>query len=318
MNSSPAIVASGLTRRFGKLVAVDHVDLVVPRAAIYGFLGPNGSGKSTTIRMLCGLLEPSDGTVDVLGYRMPRDAERLRRQLGYMTQRFSLWDDLSVTENLEFMARIFGLGAAARRKRIAELSDEYDLARVLDQRAGSMSGGQRQRLALAAATLHRPELLLLDEPTSAVDPQSRREFWESLFALVRQGTTILVSTHYMDEAERCHRLAILAEGKLVAEGVPRDLMRDIAAAVVEIEADDVSAARAALAGDTRIRSIAQLGTRLHALLDRDTPDAAGRVQERLALRGRVGPRPVRAASLEDVFVASTGFRHGPASPPDGH
>jgi ABC-2 type transport system ATP-binding protein len=318
LNSSPAIVASGLTRRFGKLVAVDHVDLVVPRAAIYGFLGPNGSGKSTTIRMLCGLLVPSDGTVNVLGYRMPRDAERLRRQLGYMTQRFSLWDDLTVTENLEFMARIFGLGAAERRRRIAELSDEYDLARVLGQRAGSMSGGQRQRLALAAATLHKPELLLLDEPTSAVDPQSRREFWESLFALVRQGTTILVSTHYMDEAERCHRLAILAEGKLVAEGVPRDLMRDIAAAVVEVEADDVSAARAALAGDPRIRSIAQLGTRLHALLDRDTPDAAGCVKERLDSAGVAAHAQSVPASLEDVFVASTGFRHGPAPPPDQH
>ena len=316
MNSSPAIVASSLTRRFGKLVAVDHVDLAIPRAAIYGFLGPNGSGKSTTIRMLCGLLEPSAGTVDVLGHRMPRDAERLRRQLGYMTQRFSLWDDLTVAENLEFMARIFGLGAAARRQRIAELSDEYDLARVLHQRAGSMSGGQRQRLALAAATLHRPELLLLDEPTSAVDPQSRREFWESLFALVQQGTTILVSTHYMDEAERCHRLAILAEGRLVAEGVPRDLMRDIAAAVVEIEAYDVSAARRALAGDPRIRSIAQLGTRLHALLDRDTPDAAGRVTARLGAADVTAHVRCVPASLEDVFVASTGFRHGPAAAPD--
>jgi ABC-2 type transport system ATP-binding protein len=318
VNAQPAIVATGLTRRFGQLTAVDGVDLAIPRAGIYGFLGPNGSGKSTTIRMLCGLLEPSAGTVDVLGHRMPRDAEQLRRQLGYMTQRFSLWDDLTVLENLEFMARIFGLGAAARRQRIAELSGEYDLGSVLRQRAGTMSGGQRQRLALAAATLHQPELLLLDEPTSAVDPQSRRDFWESLFKLVQRGTTILVSTHYMDEAERCHRLAILDEGRLVAEGSPRQLMHDIAAAVVEIETDDVAAARGALAGDPKILSIAQLGTRLHALLDRDMADAAEYVRHRMTAAGAVAHVHAVPASLEDVFVASTGFRHGPAARPHGH
>ena len=281
MNGEAAIVATGLTRRFGRLTAVDAVDLVIPRAGIYGFLGPNGSGKSTTIRMLCGLLEPSAGSVQVLGHEMPRDAEQLRRRLGYMTQRFSLWDDLTVSENLEFMARIFGLRRAACRKRIDELAAEYDLGGVMYQRAGTMSGGQRQRLALAAATLHRPELLLLDEPTSAVDPQSRRDFWESLFRLVGDGTTILVSTHYMDEAERCHRLAILAEGQLVAEGPPRRLMRDIPATVIEIEADDTAAARAALHGDGAVRSIAQLGTRLHALLDRGTPEPGPQVARRL-------------------------------------
>jgi ABC-2 type transport system ATP-binding protein len=315
LNARPAIVASGLTRRFGRLTAVDGVDLAIPTAGIYGFLGPNGSGKSTTIRMLCGLLEPSAGTVEVLGHRMPRDAEQLRRRLGYMTQRFSLWDDLTVHENLEFMARIFGLGTAARRGRIGELAVEYGLDPLLRQRAGTLSGGQRQRLALAAATLHRPELLLLDEPTSAVDPQSRRDFWESLFALVQRGTTILVSTHYMDEAERCHRLAILAQGRLVAEGPPRELMRDIPAAVVEIEAADVVAARAALAGDPQVLSIAQLGTRLHALLDRATPDAAGHVGRRLATAGVAAHVEAVPASLEDVFVAATGFGGGP---PAGH
>jgi ABC-2 type transport system ATP-binding protein len=318
VDTAPAIVARGLTRRFGKVTAVDHVDLSIPRAGIYGFLGPNGSGKSTTIRMLCGLLEPSSGKVEVLGHEMPRDAEQLRRRLGYMTQRFSLWDDLTVAENLEFMARIFALDAATRRQRIAELRDEYDLAAVMKQRAGTMSGGQRQRLALAAATLHRPELLLLDEPTSAVDPQSRRDFWESLFALVQQGTTILVSTHYMDEAERCHRLAILAEGRLVAEGTPRALMRDIPAAVVEIEAGEVSAARAALAGTEQLLSIAQLGTRLHALLDRGTKDPARHVEARLAAAGVSARVQEVSASLEDVFVAATGFRHSPLAPaPEG-
>jgi len=318
VSAEPAIVAHGLTRRFGKLTAVDAVDLEIPRAGIYGFLGPNGSGKSTTIRMLCGLLEPTAGSVDVLGHRMPREAERLRRQLGYMTQRFSLWDDLTVRENLEFMARIFGLHASERRRRIQELSDEYDLGGVTRQRAGTMSGGQRQRLALAAATLHRPELLLLDEPTSAVDPQSRRDFWESLFRLVRGGTTILVSTHYMDEAERCHRLAILAEGRLVAEGPPRQLMRDIPAAVVEIEAEDTGAAREALHGDPKVRSIAQLGTRLHALLDRDTPEPAAHVERVLAGAGVAARVHDVPASLEDVFVAATGFRHGPLEPTARH
>ena len=178
-----------------------------------------------------------------------------------------------------------------------------------------MSGGQRQRLALAAATLHQPELLLLDEPTSAVDPQSRRDFWESLFRLVNGGATILVSTHYMDEAERCHGLAILAEGQLVAEGAPRQLMRDIPAAVVEVEAADTVAARAALHGAERIRSIAQLGTRLHALLERGTPDPGGYVRARLVAAGvDAGVHDV-PASLEDVFVAATGFRHGPRERP---
>jgi ABC-2 type transport system ATP-binding protein len=171
-----------------------------------------------------------------------------------------------------------------------------------------MSGGQRQRLALAAATLHRPELLLLDEPTSAVDPRSRRDFWESLFVLVDRGTTILVSTHYMDEAERCHRLAILDRGRLVGEGVPKELMAAIPAIVVEIEADDVAGARRALQQDPSVKSVAQLGTRLHALLDPQTQDAAGRVRSRLAESGVAAQVDVVHASLEDVFVAATGFR----------
>jgi len=305
---SPAIEARGLTRRFGSLVAVDHVDLSIPRAGIYGFLGPNGSGKSTTIRMLCGLLEPSSGSVRVLGHEMPRDAERMRSKLGYMTQRFSLWDDMTVRENLQFMARIFGLRSVQRDARIAELAAEFELERMLPQRAGTMSGGQRQRLALAAATLHRPELLLLDEPTSAVDPRSRRDFWESLFVLVGRGTTILVSTHYMDEAERCHRLAILDRGRLVAEGMPKDLMADIPAIVVEVEADDVVGARAALQQDAAVKSIAQLGTRLHALLDPQTSAAAARMRGRLETAGVAAQVEVVRASLEDVFVAATGFR----------
>jgi len=311
MTQDAAIVARGLTRRFGRLVAVNGVDLTIPRARIFGFLGPNGSGKSTTIRMLCGLLEPSAGTVDVLGYRMPQQAEELRSKLGYMTQRFSLWDDLTVRENLEFVARVFGLTALERRQRIAARAEEYGLGAILGQRAGTLSGGQRQRLALASATLHEPELLLLDEPTSAVDPQSRRDFWESLFALVHRGITILVSTHYMDEAERCHRLAILAEGRLVAEGVPQDLMRDIPAAVVEVEAADTAAARIALAGDPAVLSVAQLGVRLHVLIDPAAESPEARVRERFRSAGVEARVESVGASLEDVFVAATGFRDGP-------
>jgi ABC-2 type transport system ATP-binding protein len=300
-----AIRARGLTRRFGAVTAVDGIDLDIPRARIYGFLGPNGSGKSTTIRMLCGLLQPSAGTVDVLGHEMPRDAEQLRTRLGYMTQKFSLWDDLTVSENLEFMGQVFGLATARRRVRIAAVAEEFNLAPLYKQRAGTLSGGQR--LALAAATLHEPELLLLDEPTSAVDPQSRRDFWESLFELVARGVTILVSTHYMDEAERCHELAILASGRIVAQGAPQQLMSDIPAAVVEVEAADTVAARQALLADSSVLSVAQLGTRLHVLIDPATPIPAERVLQRLRDAAVTADAALVRASLEDVFVAATGF-----------
>jgi ABC-2 type transport system ATP-binding protein len=306
--AEPAIVARGLTRRFGRVTAVDGVDLDIPRARIYGFLGPNGSGKSTTIRMLCGLLEPTSGTVQVLGHEMPRDAERLRPRLGYMTQKFSLWDDLTVAENLDFMSRVFYLASDRRQQRLRAVTEEYRLGNLLRQRAGTLSGGQRQRLALAAATLHEPELLLLDEPTSAVDPQSRRDFWESLFALVARGVTILVSTHYMDEAERCHELAILADGRLVAQGAPKELMAGIPAKVVEVETDDTVAARAVLIQDEAVLSVAQLGTRLHVLLRPDTPDPARRSAERLREAGVAAQSTAVGASLEDVFVAATGFK----------
>jgi len=301
----PAIRATGLTRRFGSLLAVDHVTLAIPRAQIYGFLGPNGSGKSTTIRMLCGLLRPTEGGVIVLGEDVTRNPEAVRRKLGYMTQRFSLWEDLTVLENLHFIADIYGIPRAQREARIRSRLEEYNLGSLRAQRAGTLSGGQKQRLALAAATLHEPELLLLDEPTSAVDPQSRRDFWESLFALVHRRTTILVSTHYMDEAERCHRLAILERGRLVAEGTPRQLAADIDAVVIEIEADDIEGARRALAAVPGVKSVAQLGTRLHALLEREVADPQGAVRAAL-VRASVQAAVERTpANLEDVFVAAT-------------
>jgi len=279
-----AISARNLTRRFGKLTAVDHVSLDIPRATIYGFLGPNGSGKSTTIRMLCGLLRPSDGECTVLGHPVPQDAERLRMKIGYMTQRFSLWEDLTVQENLDFMSRIFGLAGDLCTQRIEERLKQYRLDDRRKQRAGTMSGGQKQRLALAAATLHEPELLLLDEPTSAVDPQSRRDFWESLFELVDRG-------------------------RLVAEGAPRKLMDGIDAAVIEIEADDVRGARHALDGQDYVKSVAQLGNRLHALLAQERADPEGSIRALLAQHGVQGKVERVLASLEDVFVAATRFNN---------
>ena len=306
MNGSAiAIEAHGLTRRFGNLVAVDHAELSVPRGRIYGFLGPNGSGKSTTIRMLCGLIQPTSGTIRVLGLDIPRQAEALRMQIGYMTQRFSLWEDLSARENLDFMASIYTLEPARAAQRIARAIEEYRLAEFLQRPAGTLSGGQKQRLALAATTLHEPPLLLLDEPTSAVDPQSRRDFWESLFALTATGTTILVSTHYMDEAERCHALAILDRGRIVANGPPQQLMAELPLQVLEIEAEDITAARSALHELKSLRSLAQLGLRLHALISPDEPQALERVKRLLADQHVQAVVREAPASLEDVFVGAT-------------
>jgi len=311
---SIAISARDLARRFGTTWAVAGIDLDVPHAQIYGFLGPNGSGKSTTIRMLCGLLVPTRGTVTVLGYSVPRDSEILRRKMGYMTQRFSLWDDLTVLENLEFVCRVYGLDRATRRDRIADRLRNYDLESFAKQRAGTLSGGQRQRLALGAATLHEPELLLLDEPTSAVDPQSRRDFWEKLFALVARGTTILVSTHYMDEAERCHRLAILDRGRIAAEGEPKVLAREIDATVIEISDADFEAARRSLAALPEVRSVAQLGNRLRVLLPRSAKDPVALLRGALAAENPKATVERVGASLEDVFVAATRLREDAVQP----
>ena len=301
---APAIVAHGLTKRFGKLVAVDHVDLTVERAQVYGFLGPNGSGKSTTIRMLCGLMLPSEGDIRVLGYSIPKDAEALKRHIGYMTQKFSLYDDLTVYENLDFVAAVHELTRARARSRIDELLQRYWLTEQRDQLAGTMSGGQKQRLALAGAVLNEPELLLLDEPTSAVDPQSRREFWESLFELVDAGTTILVSTHYMDEAERCHRLAILDSGRLVADGSPAELCARLPGEVFLIECERAREAQAALKGESGIVAMAQIGAHLRVLTElRD--DIQTRLDARLQKAGIHATLAHVTPNLEDVFVAAT-------------
>src|SRR5688572_23848994 len=262
-----AIRARGITRRFGDLVAVDRVDLTVPKAAVYGFLGPNGSGKSTTIRMLCGLLTPDAGEIEVLGLRIPAQAEALKRRIGYMTQKFSLFEDLTVRENLEFMATVQDLSRPAMRARVDELLQQYRFTDRATQLAGTMSGGQKQRLALACAVVHKPELLFLDEPTSAVDPESRRDFWEKLFELADGGTTILVSTHYMDEAERCHRLVILDRGRLVADGRAADLGARLAGRTLLARSLQPRRAAAALQALPGVVSVAQVGVELRVLVD---------------------------------------------------
>ena len=295
----------GLVRRFGTLTAVDDVTLEIPRGVIYGFLGPNGSGKSTTIRMLCGLLRPTAGEVEVLGHRMPEDAEKLRRRIGYMTQKFSLWEDLSVAENLSFVARIQGLGRSPARARIEALGERYMLTDLWTQRAGTLSGGQKQRLALAAAVLHEPELVFLDEPTSAVDPESRRDFWEALFDLVAADMTVLVSTHFMDEAERCHELAILDRGRLKVAGAPAALMAAVPANVVLVDCDAPRRARDVLSRLPGIIGMAQIGTRLRVMVTRDVTDPSGALQRALGTGGIDARLEPTSANLEDVFIAFT-------------
>ena len=299
-----AIRARGLSKRFGSLVAVDQVDLAVPKANVYGFLGPNGSGKSTTIRMLCGLLTPTAGEIDVLGLRVPEQAEALRLRIGYMTQKFSLFEDLSVRENLEFLAAVQGLGKAQARQRIDELVQLYHFEDRQRQLAGTMSGGQKQRLALAGAVIHRPELLLLDEPTSAVDPESRRDFWEKLFDLADAGTTLLVSTHYMDEAERCHRLAILDRGRLVADGTPQELTEALAGRTLEVVAAQPRRAQQALVGLPGVLSVAQIGNSLRVLAAADG-GARARIETALRQANLAAEVAVTSPNLEDVFTSAT-------------
>ncbi len=305
MSSEYAIEARGLTKTFGDLRAVSELDLNVPRGQIYGFLGPNGSGKSTTIRMLCGLLTPTDGSADVLGTKIPGKADLLKPKIGYMTQKFSLFGDMSVGENLNFIAEIYSVPARTRKSRIDELLVKYDLAPQQKQLAGTMSGGQKQRLALACAVLHHPELLLLDEPTSAVDPQSRRDFWANLFRLAETGTTVLVSTHYMDEAERCHRLAILDHGVKVADGTPQELQAATGMHIIEVTADDPYAAQVAIDEQPEIASVTQLGIRLRVLIREIHSDPISIVERALESSGVTGETVMAPPTLEDVFVAVT-------------
>ncbi len=292
-----------LTKKFGDFTAVNNISLAVEKASIYGFLGPNGCGKSTTIRMLCGLLTPNGGEAEVLGLDVKKHAESLRRKIGYMTQKFSLYGDLSVEENLKFLGRIYQLDKFTLKERIAELLDTYALEDMRHRYADTMSGGQKQRLALAAATLHKPQLLFLDEPTSAVDPENRRDFWEKLFDLCDTGTSILVSTHYMDEAERCHKLAILESGELRGEGSPKKLMDEMGAQVIEVSGPHLRQIKHDLLKLEKVRSAAQQGIRLRVLVDDSVKDALSYLAS--ALPNEIHLNSANP-SLEDVFVLLTG------------
>lgn len=296
------IETRGLTKYFGDYCAVNNLDLNIRRGAIYGFLGPNGCGKSTTMRLLTGLLTPSAGEVRVLGSELPQQAESLRRKIGYMTQKFSLYDNLSVRENLQFVAQIYGLTRAHSQQRIAQLLALYHLEDKQKVRAGALSGGQKQRLALAAATLHEPPLLLLDEPTSAVDPENRREFWERLFDLSDAGTTILVSTHYMDEAERCHGLAILELGQKRADASPQQLTQQLRASVFLLQGDNLRQLGKQLAPMSEVISTAQIGNTLRVLLSPGVAEPQQWLQQQLPGTPLKQVEP----NLEDVFVATTG------------
>lgn len=309
-SSAWAIETQGMTRRFGEFVAVDKLDLRIPHKSIYGFLGPNGCGKSTSMRLITGLLTPSEGSIQVLGMSIPEHAEQLRRRLGYMTQKFSLYEDLTVMENLRFMAQIYNLDKHQGKQLISQQLSRYQLDERKQRLAGALSGGQRQRLALAAATLHQPELLILDEPTSAVDPENRRDFWEKLFDLCEAGTTILVSTHYMDEAERCHGLAIMEAGVKRADGAPAQLMRDLGASVVEIDGDNLRLLKQQLGVLPEVVSTAQQGTHLRVLIKEEinAPEAWLR-NHHPALVAQRQIHQVRP-SLEDVFVHCTGGESG--------
>ncbi|UCX06464.1 ABC transporter ATP-binding protein [Shewanella glacialimarina] len=299
------IEAVNVVKKFGDFTAIENVTLRVPKGCIYGFLGPNGCGKSTMIRVLTGLLSPTSGDITVLGLSMPKQAESLRLKIGYMTQKFSLYDDLSVQENMQFMGQIFGMGSKALSLRINEQLMTYGLDSIRQQRVAGMSGGQRQRLSLACATMHNPELLFLDEPTSAVDPQNRREFWEQLFELSAQGTTILVTTHYMDEAERCHRLAVMESGIIRADGEPDALMRDMGVNIVEVNSPQLRALKKKLLATKAVRSAAQLGVRLRVLIYQDITDPIQWLKTTFPELAQAEMNLARP-SLEDVFVCVTG------------
>ncbi|WP_163336481.1 ABC transporter ATP-binding protein [Desulfopila sp. IMCC35008] len=303
---------SGLTKTFGRFTAVDCVDMNIPKQTVYGFIGPNGSGKTTAIRMMCGLLQPTAGEIEVLGMKIPEQTEQIRRQVGYMTQKFSLYSDLSVRQNMQFMAKIMGVGRRERKKRMLDLLEKFKLSSFIDRRAGDLSGGQKRRLALATAVIHQPRLLLLDEPTSEVDPNTRRDFWDELFVMCEAGTTILVTTHLMDEAERCHNLAIINEGRKVADGSPAELKKVLGGRLLSVKGPDVRTIRKLLAESPEVLAITQIGISLRIILAEDVADGPAKLANSLAA---IGDKKIETVtpSIEDVFVMMTrenGANHG--------
>ncbi len=294
--NAPVIDVRGVTKQFDGRIVVDHVDLRVERGEIYGFLGPNGSGKTTFIRMLCGLLTPDAGTGTCLGLDLLREQRAIRLQVGYMTQRFSLYTDLTVRENLDFVARLFAL--PQRRAAIDRTLEELGLTARQKQLAGTLSGGWKQRLALAACMLHAPRLLLLDEPTAGVDPQARRDFWERIHDLAGRGLTVLISTHYMDEAERCHRLAYLAYGHLLTQGTAAEIVKEAALETWEVDGPDLSQLAAQLRVLPGVTQVTAFGAGLHVSgTDPATLHRATAPYRRAPYRWTPTP-----SGMEDVFI----------------
>jgi len=292
-----AIDVEGLTKRFGNRTVVDGFSLQVPTGQIYGFLGPNGSGKTTTIRMLCGLLTPDAGRGTCLGYDILRESELIKREVGYMTQRFSLYEDLSIAENLEFVARMYRV--PGRAARVEQALERLGLGARRAQLAGTLSGGWKQRLALAACLLHEPKLLLLDEPTAGVDPGARRDFWDHIHDLAHHGMTVLVSTHYMDEAERCHALAYIAYGKLLAHGTARQVIEAAGLSTWSIEGNDLMELARDLRRRAGVEMVVPFGEALH-VSGRDAAALAATMAP-LATRAELRVREAEPG-LEDVFI----------------
>jgi ABC-2 type transport system ATP-binding protein len=292
-----------LSRKFGQLVAVRDVSMTVRKGEIFGVLGPNGAGKSTTIRMLCGILDPSGGRGTVVGFDIAKEAERIKERIGYMTQRFSLYEDLSVVENLLFYAGIYGVPRARRKARVDEVIERAGLVGRRDQLAGTLSGGWKQRVALASATIHEPPLLFLDEPTAGVDPVSRREFWDQIHRISAAGTTVLLTTHYMDEAERCHRLAFIFRGELLDVGTPAEIVDRRRLRVAELEVDRATEAADLLRQRPEVDEVAHYGSVLR-VATRELADPAGIAKDTLAARG-IDVRSLRETrvTVEDAFVS---------------
>jgi len=298
-----AIAIESVTRRFGTTVAVDRLSLEVEKGEIFALVGPDGAGKTSLMRLICGALAAGEGSIVVDGVDAVRQPWRVQSVIGYMPQRFSLYPDLSLMENLRFYADIFGVGSRDFDSRARELLEEFDLAAFPGRLAEQLSGGMKQKLALACTLIHRPSTILLDEPTAGVDPLSRREFWRILYGINHRGTTILVSTPYMDEAERANRVAFIARGKVIASGTPAELKANLRGDVVEITCAQRGAARRALSGDPTVRSVEIFGETLHALVP-SSEEAIPEISRRLEGAGVADARLREIPpSLEDAFVA---------------
>jgi ABC-2 type transport system ATP-binding protein len=296
MNGEPVIDVRGMTKRFGDRTVVDHVDLTVRAGEIFGFLGPNGSGKTTFLRMLCGLLRADDGSGTCLGHDVIAESEAIKREVGYMTQRFSFWEDLSIAENLDFVARMYDV--KNRRQTVRESLEQLGLAGRKDQLAGQLSGGWKQRLALAACLIHKPKLLLLDEPTAGVDPKARRDFWDEIHHLAGEGLTVLITTHYMDEAERCHRLAYIAYGKLLTHGAVDEVIGNERLTTWSVSGQDLAKLTEQLRARPGVEQTVAFGNVLHV----SGGDAAALEQGIAPFHTNQYEWHQVESGLEDVFI----------------